>query len=66
MVELFIDNKRVVLPANLSIKLTDENPILTESGKYSFDIELPLRGCAQNLKVFGPLDRFDVSKGVRA
>lgn len=66
MVELFIDNKRVVLPANLNIKLTDENPILTESGKYSFDIELPLRGCAQNLKVFGPLDRFDVSKGVRS
>jgi hypothetical protein len=64
MTELFINNKRIDLNDSISIKLVDENPYFTRSSKYTYDIEVPLKGNTNNLKVLGNIQRMDVSKKV--
>lgn len=62
MIELYIDNKRAQVKESTSIKLVDENTYLTESSKYTYDIELPLKGSPDNARIFGNIHRLDVSK----
>lgn len=62
MTELYIAGKQVVLPADLNITQTFENPYFTGSSSYSLDIELPLSGCTENIEIFGHLNRLDVTK----
>lgn len=62
MFRLTINNSPVVLKQGTSFKFTRENPLLTDSGDYTFDVTLPLRGCLQNIKAFGSLHRMEVSK----
>lgn len=62
MTELYISGKQVVLPDDLNITQCFENPYFTGSSTYSLDIELPLSGCAENIEVFGHLNRLDVTK----
>lgn len=42
MIELTIDNVRVALSADFSLNMVEENPILTDDGEYTFDVELSL------------------------
>lgn len=55
MLSLFIDGSAVELPADLSFTLTRENPMLSKSQDYSFDLQLPLRTSLRNQGIFGKL-----------
>lgn len=64
MIELYINNKRIYMNEATSIKLVDENTYFTKSGKYTFDVEIPLKDCSENIKNLGPINRLDVAKSV--
>lgn len=63
MLTLYLNSKPAVLKAQTEIKLTRENPLFTDSGDYTFEVSLPLEGCAENLAIFGALHRAEVGKG---
>ena len=50
------------LPSDFRFKLTVDNTFFTRSGEYSGEIELPLSGCPDNLRIFGHVNRLDVSR----
>ncbi len=51
-----INGTPAVLPESTRIDMNFENPLFTDSGGgYSFEIELPLKGCPENLRIFGPI-----------
>lgn len=52
--QLYIDQKPAIIKKGTSIKLTRENPAITQSGDYTLDVPLPLSGCKENLAIFGP------------
>lgn len=58
MIELFIENKKAVLPENVKFKVTMENVFFTKSGNYTYDIELPAK---ENFTIFGHINRLDTS-----
>lgn len=60
MTELFIDGRKVVLPPDLSLKYTEENPFFTKRGKYTLDITLSLLH-PDNARIYGHCDR--INKG---
>lgn len=64
MIELYLNNKRVYINEATSIKLVDENAYFTKSGKYTFDVEIPLKDCSENIKNIGHINRLDVTKSV--
>lgn len=64
MTELFLDGNKILIKESISIKLIDENPYITQSGKYTYDIEIPLAGYLQNTKVFKHMHRMDVGKEI--
>ena len=51
MLTLYIEGKKAVLQAGKEISITRANPFLEKQGDYSLDIELPLRGCPQNIAI---------------
>jgi len=61
MIQIFLDGKEVIPAAGKNIKMTKENPSLTEKGTYSLDIELPLN-ILVNRQVFGPIGRSETRK----
>ena len=63
MIELYLNEKKVVLASNQKIKLKLENVYFTKSSTYSYDIKLPLLH-SDNIAVFGHLERLDVSKKI--
>ncbi len=50
------------LTSEFKFKLTVDNTFFTRSGEYSGEIELPLSGCTDNLRIFGHINRLDVSR----
>lgn len=61
MNELYINNNKIQTSEATSIKMVDENTYFTKSGKYTFDIEIPLKN-SQNIRAIGPINRLDVTK----
>ena len=51
--QLLIDNKPVIVKKGTSIRLTRENPSISQNGDYTLDVTLPLAGCLENINVFG-------------
>lgn len=51
--QLLIDNKPVIVKKGTSIRLTRENPAISQNGDYTLDVTLPLAGCLENINVFG-------------
>lgn len=64
MTEVYIDHQRVFFKENTSLKLTIENTFFEDAGSYTLDVVFPL-DIEQNRKVFGVINRFDVSKRCR-
>lgn len=64
MTEVYINSQRVYLKENSTLKLTIENTTYEGSGEYTLDVVLPLY-IEANMKVFGHINRFDVSKKYR-
>ncbi len=62
MTNLYIDGRQAVLPTDTQIKVTAENPLFTDAGTYTLEVALPLEGCADNQRIFGPIHRADVLK----
>lgn len=61
MIQLILNNTEVFPERDTSIKMIRENPVLTESGSYTLDVNLPL-SITENVKFFGNLNRIEVSK----
>ncbi len=61
MTEVYINQQRVFFKENTSLKLTIENTFFEDSGSYTLDVVFPL-DIEQNRKVFGCVNRIDVTK----
>lgn len=60
MTQLYINGREAVLKSGTSFKFTRENPLFTDAGDYTFEVQLPLNGCRTNQLLFGPLHRAEV------
>ena len=60
--EIIINNKQAVLKEGTSFDFIAENRLFTGSDSYTLTITFPLRGCAQNIAIFGHIHRADVAK----
>ena len=54
--------RKAVVKAGQEITIIRANPFLEKQGDYSLDIDLPLAGCAENIKIFGPAHRTEIAK----
>lgn len=61
MTEVYINQQRVYFKENTTLKLTIENTFFEDAGSYTLDVIFPL-GIDENRKVFGAINRLDVSK----
>lgn len=55
MIMLSLNGTKAVLANGTSIRLTRDNPYYTDSGDYTLEVSLPLRGCPQNSLIFGAI-----------
>ena len=60
--EIIINNKQAVLKSGTSFDFIAENRLFTGSDSYTLSITFPLRGCAENIAIFGHIHRADVAK----
>ena len=58
--EIYINNQKVVLKKGTSFEYVAENRLFSGSDGYTLSITFPLRGCRENLKIFGNINRQDV------
>lgn len=61
MIELYLDGMRAIPNKDMSIKVTAENPYFSKSASYTYDVDLPL-DVQENLRIFGHINRIDVTK----
>lgn len=61
MTQLYINGRKAVLKSGTCFKFTRENPLFTDAGDYTFEVQLPLDGCRTNQMLFGPLHRPEVT-----
>ena len=61
MTEVYINQQKVFFKEDTSLKLTIENTFFEDAGSYTLDVVFPL-GIEQNRRVFGAINRIDVSK----
>ena len=59
---IIINGKRAVLKKGSSFEYVSENRRFTDADAYTLAIELPLKGCPENLAIFGNINRKDVPK----
>ena len=60
--EIIINNQQAVLKEGTSFDFIAENRLFTGSDSYTLTITFPLRGCVQNIAIFGHIHRADVAK----
>ncbi len=58
---IYINNKLAALKQGTSFEYVSENRLFSGSDGYTLNISFPLRGCPQNIDIFGHLYRADVS-----
>lgn len=61
--EIIIGGKYATIKKNSSFQFILENRLFTGSDSYSLTITFPLRGCPENIAIFGHIHRQDVAKG---
>mgnify|MGYP003497560731 FL=1 len=61
--EILINDMPAVLKQKLSFDFVFENRYFSGADAYSMTISFPLKHCAQNLSIFGHINRVDVEKG---
>lgn len=57
--KIIIDGKEAVLKKGTSFEFVAENRSFTGSDSYTLSIAFPLRGCPENIAIFGHLNRMD-------
>lgn len=60
--EIIINGKQACLKRKTSFQFIAENRLFTGSDSYTLTITFPLRGCPQNIAIFGHIHRKDVKK----
>lgn len=60
MIRVIVDDNEVYTDSQ-QLKVTRENPFIKTGTDYTLDVSFPLSD-PENLKVFGPVNRLDVSK----
>ena len=60
--EIIIGGSLAVLKKNTSFEFISENRLFTGSDSYTLTITFPLRGCPENIAIFGHIHRADVAK----
>ncbi|MBP5381490.1 MAG: hypothetical protein J6Y39_07185 [Bacteroidaceae bacterium] len=65
---ILIDKKEAVLKKGTSFDFIAENSFFTGADSYTLSITFPIRGCAQNIAIFGHIYRkdFDFTRGLLA
>ena len=58
--EIIVDHKLAVLKKGTAFDFVSENRYFSGADSYSMAITFPLVGCAQNIKIFGHINRKDV------
>lgn len=58
--EIIINGKKAWLKEGSSFEYVADNRLFSGSDSYSLTITFPLRGCAQNLAIFGHINRADM------
>ena len=61
--EIRINGKLAALKKGTSFEYVSENRLFSGSDGYTLSITFPLRGCPQNLAIFGNINRADVIAG---
>lgn len=56
---IFIDNKQAAIKKGTSFEYVSENRLFSGSDGYSFNISFPLKGCEENIAIFGHIYRPD-------
>lgn len=56
---ILINNKRAVLKKGTSFDFISENRFFTGADSYTLSITFPIRGCAENIAIFGHIYRKD-------
>ena len=59
---IIINGKQAVLKEGSSFEFVSENRAFTGSDSYTLSITFPLRGCLDNIAIFGNINRTDVEK----
>lgn len=60
--EVWIEGRRAALKQGTSFEYVVENRLFTDADSYTMSIVFPLRGCMENIRIFGRLNRSDVLK----
>ena len=58
---IYINNKLAALKQGTSFEYVSENRLFSGSDGYTLNISFPLRGCPENIAIFGHLYRADVT-----
>lgn len=58
---IYINNQKAVIKKGSSFQYISENRYFTGSDSYTLDMTFPLRGCLENLAIFGNINRKDIS-----
>lgn len=61
MMQLIIEGKPAAIKSGSSFEYVSENRFFSDADAYTLSISLPLRGCRENLEIFGPLNRMDIN-----
>jgi len=64
MTELFLDDTKVIISSDQTIKLCRENPLISSSGDYTLEVQLPL-SLIDNRSFFGAWHRIEKRKKTR-
>ena len=60
--KIIINGKDAVLKKGTSFEFVAENRSFTGSDSYTLSITFPLRGCPENIDIFGHINRTDIDK----
>ena len=59
--QIYVNNKLAALKKGTSFEYVSENRLFSGSDGYTLTITFPLRGCPQNIDIFGHINRADVA-----
>ena len=59
--QIYVDNKLAALKKGTSFEYVSENRLFSGSDGYTLTITFPLRGCPENIAIFGHINRADVA-----
>lgn len=58
---IYVNNKLAALKKGTSFEYVSENRLFSGSDGYTLTITFPLRGCPENIAIFGHINRADVA-----